>query len=235
MLRLRLYQNYAALAPVSGTAVTFFSLSFRKTIIFFRFLTISIFQELNHLANQLKRVYGANKASKRPFHLHFLSLKPEGRIWRKCCEKNDGFLDYCLTFDGRSIREAFTDTSRVVYLSPDSPTELESLETDNIYIIGGLVDDSVQSRVSLTYAEQQGLRTARLPISRYMRRRSGESGATFKQILTINQIFEILLTLYETEDWKAALIKGVPPRTGFVVDETVGVPPRTGFDVNETA
>jgi hypothetical protein len=169
-------------------------------------------------------VYGANKASKRPFHLHFLSLKPEGRILRKCCEKNDGFLDYCLTFDSRSIPEAFADTSRVVYLSPDAPTELERLDVDNIYIIGGLVDDSVQSRVSLSYAEQHGLRTARLPISRYMRRRTGcdsGGGATFKQILTINQIFEILLTLYETEDWKVALAKGVPPRTGFVVDETV--------------
>ena len=116
------------------------------------------------------------------------------------------------------MTEAFGDPSRVVYLSPDASAELERLEEEVVYIIGGLVDDSVQSRVSLEYAVEQGLRTARLPISKYMRRKNG-GAATFKQILTINQIFEILLTLYETEDWKAALGRGVPARTGFFVDD----------------
>lgn len=203
-------------------------------------------KELNHLANQLKRVYGANKAATRPFHLHFLGLRPEGRILRKCCEKNAGFLDYVITFDGRGVADAFANNTDdddngvgkpanvVVYLSPDATEELESLDPARVYIIGGLVDDSVQSRVSLDYARQQGLSTACLPINRYMRRRrqpaaenvndggGGVAGntATFKQILTINQVFEILLTLYETGDWRRALKRGVPARTGFfVVDE----------------
>ncbi len=177
-----------------------------------------MFQELNHLANQLKRVYGANKASTWPFHLYFLSLKPEGRILRKCCEKNSGFLDYCLTFDGRGVAETFVDDhpDRIVYLSPDAAEELTDLDPSSVYVIGGLVDDSVQSRVSWDYAQSAGLRTARLPIQRFMRRRSAESSGG-KQILTINQVFEILLTYYETKDWRAALSRGVPARTGFVV------------------
>ena len=172
------------------------------------------------MANQLKRVYGANKASPKPFHLHFFGLKADGRILRKCCDKNTGFLDYSLTFDSRPVVDAFKDNAgRVVYLSPDAADEMEGLDPTSIYIIGGLVDDSVQSRVSLDYAREAGLRTARLPIQRYMRRRCSAESRGGKQILTINQVFDILLAFYETADWRLALSRGVPPRTGFVIDE----------------
>ena len=40
---------------------------------------------------------------------------------------------------------------------------------------------------------------------------------SFKQILTINQVFDILLKYQETLDWKTALALNVPPQTGFVL------------------
>ena len=40
---------------------------------------------------------------------------------------------------------------KVVYLSPDAEEELEGLDEDTVYVIGGLVDDSVKSQVSLLY------------------------------------------------------------------------------------
>ena len=45
-------------------------------------------------------------------------------------------------------------------------------------------------QVSLQYSDQEGITTRKLPISLYMQR--AEQG-TFKQILTVNQVFDILL------------------------------------------
>ena len=73
-------------------------------------------KELNQLANQLKRVYGSNKASPAPFHLHLLNLSKTGKTFRTCCEKIAGFEQFVATFEERSVREAF-DPSEVVYIS----------------------------------------------------------------------------------------------------------------------
>ena len=88
-------------------------------------------KELNQLANQLKRVYGSNKASPAPFHLHLLNLVRSGKTFRTCCEKIDGFDKFVATFEERSVSEAF-DPSEVVYLSPDSENVLESLDPSKV-------------------------------------------------------------------------------------------------------
>ena len=58
-------------------------------------------------------------------------------------------------------------------------------------------------------------KTAKLPIEDFMSR--SDSGGSFKQILTINQVFDILLNFYQTKDWAIALSQNIPPKTGFVV------------------
>ena len=40
------------------------------------------------------------------------------------------------------------DSASVVYLSPDATDILTDLEEDKVYVIGGLVDDSVKSQVT---------------------------------------------------------------------------------------
>ena len=64
-------------------------------------------KELNQLACQLRRVYGSNKSSQAPFHLHFLNLIQESKIHRVCREKNDGFDQYLVTFDERGVQDLF--------------------------------------------------------------------------------------------------------------------------------
>jgi len=170
-------------------------------------------KELNHLANQIKRVYSSNKASENPFHLHFINFKKEGKIYKLCCDKNTGFENYVVTFEERGAPDLFT-SSEVVYLTPDSENVLESLDTSKVYIIGGLVDDSVKKNTSYRYSEYVDIPTARLPIPEYMTR---SGSGSFKQILTINQVFDILLSYQESLDWKTALSLNVPPKTGFVL------------------
>lgn len=175
---------------------------------------LMIEKELNHLANQVKRVYSNNKAAVKPVHLYLTSLDRTGLVYKTCCEKNDGFDNYILSQEERSVVDIF-DPKSLIYLSPDADDVLTELEEDKVYVIGGLVDDSVKGQVTVDYSSCASIRCCRLPIPEYMER-TGKG--TYKQILTINQIFDILVKLYETGgDWRAALSVGVPPKTGFRV------------------
>lgn len=57
---------------------------------------------------------------------------------------------------------------KIVYLSPHSKKDLIEYDHDAIYIIGGIVDKSDQSPISLAKSKKQGLRTARLPLDQYL-------------------------------------------------------------------
>ena len=184
-----------------------------KVCVDFQFEDHMIQKELNHFANQAKRVYSSNKSSEDPFNLHFISLKKTSETYRMCCDKNEGFENYLLHFEEEGIEELF-DLERVVYLTPDSETALLTLDPEAVYIIGGLVDDSVKKDTSSQYSRSLGIKTARLPITEFMKR--AEAGS-FKQILTINQVFDVLLSFHETDDWRTALQKHIPPRTGFIL------------------
>ena len=51
-------------------------------------------------------------------HLHFVNLVPESKIHRVCCEKNDGFDQYLVTFDERGVQDLF-EPSEVGLVSSD--------------------------------------------------------------------------------------------------------------------
>jgi len=169
-------------------------------------------KEINQLANQLKRVYSSNKASSTPFNLMFASLKKSGEIFQRCVEKNQGFENYLVRMDEKNVSELFSP-SQLIYLSPDSSNPMETFDKEMIYVIGGLVDDSVRKNTSTQFAEENDIRTFRLPIPEYMNK--SEKGS-FKQILTINQVFDILLSFYTSSCWRYALTSHVPLKTGFV-------------------
>ena len=186
-----------------------------KVCIDMQFENVMTDKELNHLANQLKRVYSSNKASQTPFHLSFCNMKRNGKAFQMCCKKNTGFADYQLTFEEKSVSDSYS-LSNIIYLSPDSDNVLQSIDSDKVYVIGGLVDESVKKKTTYDFSNQQNMNTARLPITEFM---SKTSSGSFKQILTINQVFDILLNYYETSDWKSALSKNIPLRTGFVLKD----------------
>lgn len=55
-------------------------------------------------------------------------------------------------------------------------------------------------------ANESGIRTARLPIGRYL------ASLPTRKVLTVNQVFEILVKWVETKDWEEALHSVVPKR-----------------------
>ncbi|XP_077525749.1 tRNA methyltransferase 10 homolog B-like isoform X2 [Haemaphysalis longicornis] len=102
----------------------------------------------------------------------------------------------------------------LLYLSPDAPDALPTtpLSADTVYIIGGLVDETVHKNISLSSARAEGIQCKQLPIDELMER----SGGTGCKILTVNQVFDILLGVHETQgDWADSMAKVIPKRTGL--------------------
>ncbi|KAF9897415.1 tRNA (guanine(9)-N(1))-methyltransferase, partial [Lobosporangium transversale] len=94
---------------------------------------------------------------------------------------------------------------KVVYLSADSPNTITQLEENTCYVLGGIVDKNRYPNLCQNKAEKLGIETAQLPIGDYIQMSS-------RRILTVNQVFEILLQFIECNDWKEAFLKVIPQR-----------------------
>ncbi|CAN7939644.1 unnamed protein product, partial [Ixodes hexagonus] len=148
-------------------------------------------KELNKLSSQLRRLYGSNRHSSKPLHLYFTNFAPSCRLYRMCVKKNEGFHNYMVEMTSEDHAELFSRES-LVYLSPDAAESLPGtpLDAAKVYVIGGLVDETVHKHVSLERAQSEGVRSARLPIDEFLTQRA--SGGTRCKILTVNQGTEVL-------------------------------------------
>ncbi|XP_070384370.1 tRNA methyltransferase 10 homolog A-like isoform X2 [Dermacentor albipictus] len=95
----------------------------------------------------------------------------------------------------------------VVYLSSESENELHELEESKAYIIGGLVDHNHSKGLCHRLAEEQGVEHARLPIGNCLIMKT-------RQVLTIDQVFAILLNKTQGMSWTDALLAAIPRRKG---------------------
>uniref|UniRef100_A0A3B1JE32 tRNA methyltransferase 10 homolog B n=1 Tax=Astyanax mexicanus TaxID=7994 RepID=A0A3B1JE32_ASTMX len=172
-------------------------------------------KEISRLAGQIRRLYGSNKKALQPFHLFLSDLKKDGLLYRECIRMNDGFLNYMIDVTEESWIDLFPSQD-IVYLSPDASEALERVDEDKVYILGGLVDESIQKKISYTRAKELGVYMARLPIDEYMVKKPNPKNFHSK-ILAINQVFEILLKFRDTGNWITALGAGIPAGKGYVV------------------
>ncbi|XP_054458015.1 tRNA methyltransferase 10 homolog B [Anoplopoma fimbria] len=172
-------------------------------------------KEVSRLAGQLRRLYGSNKKATRPFHLLLTDLREDSRLYRECLRMNEGFLNYMLDITEESCLDLFTPET-VVYLTPDAEEALETVDADKVYVLGGLVDESIQKKLSFSRARELSVHTARLPIDEYMVKKN--NGKNFhSKILAVNQVFDILLTFCDTGSWTEALQAWFPQGKGYVV------------------
>lgn len=61
------------------------------------------------------------------------------------------------------------DQSRIVYLSPNSPTNMTKFNHDDVYVLGGIVDRAMQKPLTFARAKEEKLRSVRLPLEQYVR------------------------------------------------------------------
>lgn len=159
--------------------------------------------ELNSLVQQIMYCYAVNGRCTSPGHL-----------WLTGCEGNmenqlnrlPGFDKWIIEKESHSYIEALKEQKEnLVYLTADAETELDDLDSKKIYIIGGLVDRNRWKGITLKKAQDQGIQAARLPIGNYLKMSSS-------QVLTVNQVVEILLKYLEMRDWKTSFFLVIPQR-----------------------
>lgn len=172
-------------------------------------------KEISRLAGQLRRLYGSNKKATRPFHLFLTELREDSRLYRECIRMNDGFLNYTMDITEESCLDLFPSET-IVYLTPDAEEALETVDADKVYVLGGLVDESIQKKLSFSRARELSVHTARLPIDEYMVKKNNVKNFHSK-ILAVNQVFDILLKVCDSGSWAEALQTWFPPGKGYVV------------------
>ena len=96
---------------------------------------------------------------------------------------------------------------QLVYLTPDSPYDLEDYNPDDIFIIGGLVDKVIRKEASFTNARRDRIRTARFPLKQNARIRADGP-------LNFIEVVHILNRFSFHGDIHRALLEGVSKRQG---------------------
>ena len=103
--------------------------------------------------------------------------------------------------------EELKQQGEVVYLSSESDDTLEELKPFSTYIIGGLVDKNREKGICHKRATERGIRTAKLPIGKYLDMAS-------RKVLATNHVNEIMVHWLECGDWGEAFMKVMPKRKG---------------------
>uniref|UniRef100_A0A8D0GZH5 tRNA methyltransferase 10 homolog B n=1 Tax=Sphenodon punctatus TaxID=8508 RepID=A0A8D0GZH5_SPHPU len=176
-------------------------------------------KEISRLAAQIRRLYGSNKKAQKPFWIYLTGLMSSILIYEECLRMNDGFSNYLMDRTPDSYLNLFP-LENIIYLTPDSENALEEVDVQKVYVLGGLVDESIQKKLTLQRAQEHSLQTARLPIQEYMVK-SVNAKNYHSATLAINQVFDALSTYYETQSWPDALKAAVSPGKGYVLRDIV--------------
>ncbi|KAL9586129.1 MAG: hypothetical protein Q9212_001110 [Teloschistes hypoglaucus] len=138
-----------------------------------------------------------------------------------------GSLDGAFANNKASLEATEPLGQEVVYLTSDSPDVLTEPKPYTTYVIGGLVDKNRHKGICYKRAMDRGVKTARLPISDYMKMAS-------RFVLATNHVVEIMLRWLELGDWGEAFVAVMPKRKGGVLKDGVmaldGAPTTAGDD-----
>lgn len=113
----------------------------------------------------LKRLYGENRKHSKPLDVHLCGVKPDSAIFKNLCGQIPSLSNKKGSPTGIHT-ECFTDIypkGRLVILTPDSDNVLK-YNSNDIYIVGGIVELGRSNSLTLAKAKKLGIRTARLPL-----------------------------------------------------------------------
>ncbi len=166
---------------------------------------------LKSLGQQIMLCYGINRRSTCPVTIHITGMNEEQtqNLNKKGCSNWNNFFchqkEYIEMTDLFSVNGC-SNTKEIVYLSAEAEETLETLSPNCVYVIGGVVDRNSFKGICYEKAKAQGLRMAKLPIK-------GNYDMTSSHVLTVNHVFEILLTYQSNgNNWKDAFSKVIPNR-----------------------
>ncbi|GAB2221191.1 hypothetical protein Drorol1_Dr00012361 [Drosera rotundifolia] len=175
----------------------------QNIIIDLEFSHLMTVTELSSLVQQIMYCYAVNSRCASPCHLWLTGCNGDMETQ---LDKLPGSDKWIMEKKSESYIEALqTLKDSLVYLTADAEKVLDDLDPKKMYIIGGLVDRNRWKGITMKKAMEQGIEAARLPIGNYLKMSSS-------QVLTVNQVMEILLKYLETRDWKDSFFQVIPQR-----------------------
>ena len=104
--------------------------------------------------------------------------------------------------DKRPLKDIKND---IYYLTADSENNIDNINNNATYIIGGIVDRNKYKGLTFNKAKELGLNHGKFPIGDYLKLHSS-------QVLTTNHTFHILNEFSIKHDWKEAFVSIIPKR-----------------------
>ncbi|KZW04196.1 hypothetical protein EXIGLDRAFT_599635 [Exidia glandulosa HHB12029] len=200
-------------------------------------------KETKSLTSQLGYVYNSNRKSLNPFaSVLFTSLngKTYERLeslvdgaykrWAGTEWWQDGYENLWADDEpGAEPRKTKAARETVVYLTADADEDIDELKEGETYIIGGICDHNRYKYLCFNKAKGHAIRSARLPIGKYI------DNLPSRKVLTVNQCYDILLGWLEHRDWEKAFYAVIPARKFRNPDGSTNAPCKAsdGDDVDE--
>ncbi|CAD8056139.1 unnamed protein product [Paramecium sonneborni] len=169
-----------------------------KVIIDLQFMNQMTIQEKTSLYKQIELCHSINFKSQKPLNLIVTSLTEDFKL---LLDKSNA-VNWGIELNEKPYIDLYKK-EELVYLTGDTDNVIEDLKQDEVYIIGGLVDHNRLKLITYNKALEQGINTKKLPINLNLKTSS---------ILTVNQVFEILLRRNNGEDWVDSIQNTIPKR-----------------------
>lgn len=157
-------------------------------------------REMHSLCRQLGQAYNALKQATLPTSLHITSLS--GNM--ATLLKSQGVENWVASLYEQSVWDVFA-ADQLILLSPDATEVLQEIQSDKVYVIGGIVDRSVRKAITLNSGSEHGVKTVRLPIQEHVPDRQSH-------VLNIDTTVAILIRYMELGDWATVLREKLPLR-----------------------
>ena len=171
------------------------------------------------MVRQIVDLYSINKESSNPFRVILYGV---GKQIKEGLEKSNYenwigievyFKEDFPTFDKFIEQILYKDDKRpmddikknIFYLTADSENNIESIDNNATYIIGGIVDRNKYKGLTFNKAKELGINHGKFPIGDYLKLQSS-------QVLTTNHTFHILNEFSIKHDWKDAFVSIIPKR-----------------------
>ncbi|CAF3105322.1 unnamed protein product [Rotaria socialis] len=159
---------------------------------------------LSNLVDQIQYIFADITRYHSPSFVYLTNLTPHGRLQTEF-SRRASLENMCFEVTESSYLDLFPH-DKLIYLSPDSNFEMTSFDHEAIYIIGGIADRTGKKPLTFGKAKRDNVKHQHFPIDRYVKFGSG-SGKS----LTIDQVYNILMTLKHTGSWVEAF-KYIPDR-----------------------
>jgi len=162
-------------------------------------------RERQSLAHQIVRIYGINRNAERPLSLFLTALSDANSSPGSL--PSDGFWKEWPDITRVSERaEEHWPYDELVWLSPDAHDPLLELDLGKVYIVGGIIDRSVISKLTLRRASEKGISCQRLPLKEHAPARN------VHPILTPLAVISILSAVHSGSSWEQAIAASLPQR-----------------------